>query len=141
MRRAIITATPEGKRVLRTALEGRRRTAHLAVDMILVVRYCRLGSKCMMQDAERCLGRVGRRICTHAISDASGVLAASTHAVCRDDQRTPRRQDGTVPSSRRLDNERRGHEIIVVKSKVVVRQCGPLGTWLHVVHDMPRSLE
>ena len=71
----------------------------------------------MMQDAERCLGRVGRRICTHAISDASGVLAASTHVVCRDDQRTPRRQDGSAEQQEVGYRTTRTYEIIVVKSK------------------------
>ena len=64
---------------------------------------------------EPCLGRVGRCICTTRYQ--CGALAASTHVARRDDRRTPRRrEDGSAEQEQKV-GERRGHEIIVVKSK------------------------
>ena len=71
----------------------------------------------VMQDGRAMPGSGGPLHLHDAISEASGALAASTHVARRDDRRTPRRrEDGSAEQEQKV-GERRGHEIIVVKSK------------------------
>ena len=70
-----------------------------------------------MQDGRAMPGSGGPLHLHDAISEASGALAASTHVARRDDRRTPRRRGRQRRAESQKVGERRGREIIVVKSK------------------------
>ena len=89
---------------------GSTSQAEGSVDIMKIIGWAAASAS-----GEPCLGRVGRCICTTRYQ--CGALAASTHVARRDDRRTPRRrEDGSAEQEQKV-GERRGHEIIVVKSK------------------------